>query len=122
MFYVITVDCLAMGSADNRYCLRWNDYRANISYAFQDLRSSADFFDVTLATEESEIRAHRVILSACSPHLREVLKRHSSVNQQNLLIYLRGVRHNDLEVTIGVPTSVAGAILLKKLVATLPNF
>ena len=52
-----------MGTTE-KYCLRWNDYTSNISLAFQDLRSSADFFDVTLATEDSEIRAHRVILSA----------------------------------------------------------
>jgi hypothetical protein len=88
-----------MGTTD-KYCLRWNDYRSNISLAFQDLRSSADFFDVTLATEEAEIRAHRVILSACSPHLRDVLKRHSNSSQSNLLIYLRGVRQCDLEVRL----------------------
>ena len=34
-----------------------------------------------------------------SPHLRELLKRHSASNQQNLLIYLRGVRQTDLEVS-----------------------
>jgi uncharacterized protein YcgI (DUF1989 family) len=59
--------------------------------SLQDLRSSSEFCDVTLATDESEVRAHRVILSACSPHLREVLKRHATSNNQNLLIYLRFV-------------------------------
>jgi hypothetical protein len=87
-----------MGTTD-KYCLRWNDYHSNISLAFQDLRSNADFFDVTLATDEAEVRAHRVILSACSPHLRELLRRNSG-QQRNLLIYLRGVRHADLEVKI----------------------
>jgi len=84
-----------MGSAD-KYCLRWNDYRSNISLAFQELRSSSDFCDVTLATDEAEFQAHRVILSACSPHLRDLLKRHSKSTNQNLLIYLRGVRQTDL--------------------------
>jgi hypothetical protein len=36
-----------MGTSD-KYCLRWNDFRSNISLAFQDLRASEDFFDVTL--------------------------------------------------------------------------
>lgn len=87
--------CSKMGSTE-KYCLKWNDYRSNISLAFQDLRNSSDFCDVTLATDEAEFQAHRVILSACSPHLRDLLKRHSPSNNQNLLIYLRGVRHSDL--------------------------
>ena len=95
-----------MGTTD-KYCLRWNDYRSNISLAFQDLRSSADFFDVTLATEEAEIRVHRVILSACSPHLRDVLKRHANSNSPNLLIYLRGVRQCDLEVIMSVILTIS---------------
>lgn len=85
-----------MGTTEN-FCLRWNDFEANLSSAFRELRDDADFFDVTLATDEDEVKAHKVVLSACSPHLKQVLKRHSKgENQAHLLIYLRGVRHADL--------------------------
>jgi len=85
-----------MGTTEN-FCLRWNDFEANLSSAFRELRDDADFFDVTLATDEDEVKAHKVVLSACSPHLKQVLKKHSKgENQAHLLIYLRGVRHTDL--------------------------
>merc|ERR1712012_1086543 len=52
-----------------------------------------DFFDVTLACDEEQINAHKVILSACSPFFRNVLKRNS---HQNPLLYMKGVRFQDL--------------------------
>ena len=45
-------------------CLRWNDFESNVSSAFRDLREEKDFFDVTLACEDSQVEAHKVILSA----------------------------------------------------------
>ena len=61
-----------MGTTEN-FCLRWNDFESNLSSAFRELRDDADFFDVTLATDEDEVKAHRVVLSACSPHLKQVI-------------------------------------------------
>ena len=61
-----------MGTTEN-FCLRWNDFEANLSSAFRELRDDADFFDVTLATDEDEVKAHKVVLSACSPHLKQVI-------------------------------------------------
>ena len=60
-----------MGTTEN-FCLRWNDFESNLSSAFRELRDDADFFDVTLATDEDEVKAHKVVLSACSPHLKQV--------------------------------------------------
>jgi len=78
-----------------KYCLKWNDFTSNLSSAFNELRDDEDFFDVTLLTEESEIRCHKLILGACSPHFRHIIKRLSTV--QNPAIYLRGVRHEDIK-------------------------
>merc|ERR1711988_449823 len=44
---------------------------------------------------EPEIRCHKLILGACSPHFRNIIRRLSSV--QNPAIYLRGVRHEDIK-------------------------
>ena len=61
-----------MGPGD-KFCLQWNDFERNISEAFKELREEKDFFDVTLACEEEEIQAHKLILAACSPFFRSVL-------------------------------------------------
>ena len=63
-----------MGTSE-KFCLRWNDFETNISVAFRELREEKDFFDVTLACDDSQIQAHKVILSACSPFFRNVLRR-----------------------------------------------
>ena len=49
-----------------KFCLRWNDFESNISSAFRELRDDKDFFDITLACDDEQIQAHKVILSACS--------------------------------------------------------
>jgi len=77
-----------------KFCLRWNDFETNISSAFRELRDDKDFFDVTLACEDEQIQAHKVILSACSPFFRNVLRRNP---HQHPLLYLKGVKYTDLQ-------------------------
>ena len=75
-----------MGS--DKFCLRWNDFETNISSAFRELRDDKDFFDVTLACDDEQIQAHKVILSACSPFFRSILRRNP---HQSPLLYLKGI-------------------------------
>merc|ERR1719339_767189 len=56
------------------------------------------FFDVTIACEDEQLQAHKVILSACSPFFRSVLRRNQPANQQGtLVLYLKGVTYRDME-------------------------
>jgi len=80
-------------ATNEKYCLRWNDFESNISTAFRELREEKDFFDVTLACDDKQVQAHKVILSACSPFFRSVLRRNP---HQHPLLYLRGVKYNEL--------------------------
>jgi len=77
-----------------KFCLRWNDFESNISFAFRELRDDKDFFDVTLACDDEQIQAHKVILSACSPFFRNILRRNP---HQHPLLYLKGVKYTDLQ-------------------------
>jgi len=83
--------------ASEKYCLRWNDFESNISSAFRDIRQEEEFFDVTVACNEEQLQAHKVILSACSPFFKEVLRRNQ---HQYPVLYLRGVSFKDLEAVI----------------------
>lgn len=79
--------------SNEKFCLRWNDFESNISVAFRELREEKDFFDVTLACDDSQVEAHKVILSACSPFFRSILKKNP---HQHPLLYLKGVKFKEL--------------------------
>ena len=44
-------------SSTETFCLKWNDYDANMSSAFRQLREDKVFFDVTLSVESGDIQA-----------------------------------------------------------------
>jgi len=81
-----------MGSSE-KFCLKWNDFEKNISGAFREIREDKDFFDVTLACDDDQLQAHKVILSACSPFFRTILRRNK---HDHPLLYLKGVKYADL--------------------------
>ena len=80
-------------ASKEKFCLRWNDFEKNISGAFQEIRNDKDFFDVTVACEEGQVSAHKVILSACSPFFKAVLRRNP---HQHPLLYFKGIRHSEM--------------------------
>ena len=76
-----------------KFCLHWNDFESTVSAAFSDIREKKEFFDVTLACDGGQIQAHKVILAACSPFFRGILKQNPHTNP---LLYLKGVKFTDL--------------------------
>ena len=57
-----------------RYCLKWNNYQSSVTTTFKELLAVEDFVDITLSAEGGALRAHKVVLSACSPYFRDILK------------------------------------------------
>jgi len=86
----------AMGS-NEKFCLRWNDFESNISVAFREIREEKDFFDCTLSCGARQIQAHKLILSACSPFFRSILRQNP---HQHPLLYLKGVEFTDLQAVL----------------------
>jgi hypothetical protein len=88
-----------MGSADN-FCLRWSEFEQNISASFRELREESEFFDVTLCCDNGEdtVQAHKVILAACSPLFRKILAKQNG--QLNPLLYLKGIRIQELKAVL----------------------
>ena len=85
---------------EEKFCLRWNDFESNLSAAFQSVREEKELYDVTVACDGGgEFQAHRLVLSACSQVLRNVICRKSQLggNQHQQVIYLRGVNSRDLK-------------------------
>lgn len=61
----------AMASQDH-YSLRWNNHQNHILRAFDALLQTKTLVDVTLVCAETSIRAHKMVLSACSPFFQRV--------------------------------------------------
>ena len=84
-----------------KFCLRWNDFESNISSAFRDLKGDKDFFDVSIVCEgEGVIEAHKVILAACSPLFKSILRRMNSPIQNRMFLYLKGVKAVEMEAVM----------------------
>ena len=53
-----------------QFCLRWNDFQTNMVSSFKHLRDEKSFTDVTLACDGQTCKAHKMVLSACSPYFK----------------------------------------------------
>ena len=91
-------------NANEKFCLKWNDFESSLSRSFKELRSEADLIDVWLCSEAGEreeavpVAAHRLVLSACSGVLRRLLRRKSpGPSLAPGVVYLRGVTSQDLQ-------------------------
>ena len=80
--------------SNEKFCLKWNDFETNISAGLRELREEKDFFDVTLACDDNQLQAHKVILSACSSFFRNILRQNP---HQHPLVYLKGVKYSELQ-------------------------
>ena len=83
---------------DYQFLLLGKDFAVNAPNTFKQLWTDKDFTDVTLVTEDDQqIKAHKVILSSCSQFFRNLLVKNP---HENPLIYLKGIRHNKLEMVL----------------------
>ena len=62
----------AAAAAEQQFCLKWNNHRSTILSVFDALLEEESLIDVTLWTgpDNPVVRAHRIVLSACSPYFR----------------------------------------------------
>ena len=81
-----------------RYNLAWNKFESCTSNSFKGLIAWEEFVDVTLACDgDKQVKAHKVILSACSEFFRNILLKNS---HQHPLIYLDNLKVDILQALI----------------------
>lgn len=56
-------------ASTQQFCLRWNNHQSTLVSVFDHLLESGTLVDCTLAAEGQFLKAHKVVLSACSPYL-----------------------------------------------------
>ena len=68
-----------------KYNLTWHAYSDHLQEMLHGMMASQDFTDVTLVcNDQKKIKAHKVVLSACSPVFRNIL---SENNHPHPMIY-----------------------------------
>ena len=60
--------------SSTEFCIKWTNYQSNIVNSVGKLKNESEFVDVSLVCEEKTIKAHKVILSACSDYFKQVFK------------------------------------------------
>ncbi|XP_001948243.2 zinc finger and BTB domain-containing protein 18 isoform X1 [Acyrthosiphon pisum] len=82
-----------MGS--EHYCLRWNNHQNNLLGVFSQLLQEESLVDVTLACSEEGrlIRAHKVVLSACSAYFKALFLDHPT---RHPIVVLKDVQFSEL--------------------------
>ena len=75
------------------YCFNYNEYRDNLSGSLRTIRELEYFNDVTLACEDGEVNAHKILLYTGSKFFQKILPKFKSPNP---FIYLKGLKLKNL--------------------------
>lgn len=79
LFYFINSSCFSLNIEMNtedtqQFCLRWHNYQSSLLSTLPQLLDGDDLTDVTLCAGSRNIKAHRVVLSACSEYFKELFR------------------------------------------------
>ena len=78
-----------------KYTLNWHTFTDHLRLMFKDLYEDGKHSDVTLVCDDqTQFKAHKVVLSACSPVFQKIIDDNPS---QHPLIYLRGIQSYEME-------------------------
>ncbi|XP_023313327.1 longitudinals lacking protein, isoforms A/B/D/L isoform X18 [Trichogramma pretiosum] len=61
---------------ETQFCLKWHNHQSTLIRNFDTLLESGTLVDCTLAAEGRYLKAHKVVLSACSPYFEGLLSEH----------------------------------------------
>lgn len=84
-----------MGS--QQFCLKWKSHYNNLLTALDQLLFSESFTDVTLACEGLSLKAHKAVLSACSPFFQGLFVENHC---QHPIVILKDFKYAELRAIV----------------------
>lgn len=60
--------------SNKSFHLRWNNHLQNLRTLFESIYTEQNLVDVTLSCSDGLLRAHKLVLSACSPYFEAVFR------------------------------------------------
>ncbi|KAK4026882.1 hypothetical protein OUZ56_015906 [Daphnia magna] len=90
-----------MEMSHHQFCLKWNNHSSNLLKVFGRLFSNESFTDVTLAAEGRSIRAHKMVLSACSTYFEQLFLEHAEPPVTGpMIVIMRETSFDDLAIIV----------------------
>ncbi|XP_031359384.1 protein abrupt-like isoform X2 [Photinus pyralis] len=80
-----------------QYCLRWRYHHSNLQTMFSQLLEREAFCDVTLACEGKTLKAHKIVLSACSTYFDTIL---SQYEEKDPILIMKDVKYVDIKCLV----------------------
>ncbi|KAF9800653.1 hypothetical protein SFRURICE_015307 [Spodoptera frugiperda] len=91
------MECREPSDSPQQFCLRWNNYQSNLTSSFDQLLQTQSFVDVTLSCDGQSLKAHKVVLSACSPYFQSLFMDNPC---QHPIIIMRDTKYCDLKAAV----------------------
>ncbi|CAH1999172.1 unnamed protein product [Acanthoscelides obtectus] len=79
--------------ASEQFSLCWDNFHKNMSSGMNSLLESEDLVDVTLAVQGKCLKAHKMVLSVCSPYFKELFKSNPC---QHPIVFMKDVSYEAL--------------------------
>ncbi|XP_019761303.1 protein tramtrack, beta isoform isoform X1 [Dendroctonus ponderosae] len=76
--------------ASEQFSLCWDNFHKNMSSGMNALLEHEDLVDVTLAVEGRLLKAHKMVLSVCSPYFKELFKSNPC---QHPIVFMKDVSY-----------------------------
>ncbi|GLH02522.1 Kelch-like protein diablo [Gryllus bimaculatus] len=87
----------AMKMSPQQLLLSWKDHNGALMSVFENLLKRNTLVDCTLAAEGQYVKAHKVVLSACSSYFELLFSQES---EKNPIVILKDVKFQELEAAI----------------------
>ncbi|KAK9509507.1 hypothetical protein O3M35_006812 [Rhynocoris fuscipes] len=87
-----------MSDTQQQFCLRWHNYQNSLLSSLPQLLDWDDLTDVTLYAGGCSIKAHRIVLSACSQYFKSIFKELQPM--QHPVIVVPGAEFSDLSALV----------------------
>ncbi|KFM76347.1 Protein bric-a-brac 2, partial [Stegodyphus mimosarum] len=80
-----------------QFCLKWNNHMNNMMDVFKNLLSTEALVDVTLACDGLSLKAHKMVLSACSPFFQSLFLENPC---KHPIVILKDMKYSELKAII----------------------
>lgn len=88
-----------MATTTQAYCLKRNNHLNDMVVDLEEMLKDENMVDVSLSCEEGIIKAHKIILSACSTYFRQIFSK-VQLNNQYPIIIIKDMSFQDLKYII----------------------